>query len=32
MGPDYGVLGVGYAFVLGSPWARYWVQTFAGGH
>lgn len=32
MNPDYGVLGVGYAFVESSRFGHQWVQNFGGSH
>ena len=30
MNPQYGVVGIGYAFLEGSPFGRYWTQNFGG--
>ncbi len=32
MNPAYTVIGIGYAFVDGSPYGHYWTQDFAAGH
>ncbi|MCB9615867.1 MAG: CAP domain-containing protein [Sandaracinus sp.] len=32
MNAQYRVLGMGYAFVEGSPYGHYWTQNFGGGH
>jgi uncharacterized protein YkwD len=32
MNPDYRTIGIGYAFVDGSPYGQYWTQDFAAGH
>jgi uncharacterized protein YkwD len=32
MAPDYGVMGVGYAFGAEASYGHYWTQTFGGGH
>ncbi|MFO0714172.1 MAG: CAP domain-containing protein [Sandaracinus sp.] len=32
MNPDYRTIGIGYAFVDGSPYGHYWTQDFAAGH
>ena len=32
MNPDYRTIGIGYAYVDGSPYGHYWTQDFAAGH
>ena len=32
MNPEYHVIGVGYAYVDGSPFGHYWTQDFAASH
>lgn len=32
MNADYRVIGLGYAFVEGSPFGHYWTQKFGGSH
>lgn len=32
MNPSYRVIGVGYAYVEGSPYGHYWTQNFAASH
>lgn len=32
MNPEYRTIGIGFAFVEGSPFGEYWTQDFAAGH
>jgi uncharacterized protein YkwD len=32
MNPEYHVIGIGYAYVDGSPFGHYWTQDFAASH